>query len=216
MMPRKKLNLFLIGIAAFGLLLQRGCSNRQSETAAFETRDVLQFDGPYDFVKVNDDGSIVIRKDDKEYTFEFLGFAKGKWLAQQMGYFFKRPEKLWLEYDQNKLSPQGNLQGYAYYICQETRDMSGKYYRIYRMINAYKIWSGRFEFYDDGQTHKHYELLLKEVIRSYKDWIVLQKRGVSPGKGTIWEGRSTSELESKLAEYEKMLEDYRASKKPSN
>ncbi len=218
MRQRKKISIFLIGIVMGSILLQRGCGASESETSAFETRDVSQFDGPYRYVKPNKDGSIVIKKDDKEYIFEFLGLPQREWLSNRINDFLDgEAYELWIEYDENKMSSRGNLQGYLYYDHERIHHgKSGEILsRGYRMINAYEIWAGTSEFIDDSRTHKHYELLLKEVIKSYREWIVLQKRGVESDKGTIWLGRSTAELESKLTEYEKMLEEYRTKKDKS-
>lgn len=186
-----------------------GCGRTPIEGPPGDTRDISKFDGPYEYVKTNDDGTIVIKKDDKENVFEFLGLAKGSLLAEEIrGVNFGAREDLWLEYDENKISPSGNLQGYAYYPRVIFHDAQGNpTSRIYSMVNAWAIPGA--EFVDDGQTHKHYESMLSWIIKLYKKDLLYRSRG---GKKGNYEGRSTSDLESKLAEYEKMLAEYREKK----
>lgn len=212
-MRLKKVYLYTLGLAILAIVFSSSCG-RKSETGEFETDDVSQFDGPYDYVKTNDNGSIIIKKDEKEYTFEFLGLPKGEYLAKEMLFFFDNKNQIWIEYDENKLSPQGNLQGYAYYENKRVHDInSGNITsRGYRMINAYQLWGQSSEFVDDGQTHKHFEMMLSYIIKGYKDEIEMRGRSVESPKGSIYVGRSTSDLQSKLTEYERALAEYRAKK----
>lgn len=215
----KKSLIILLSIIPLLVIISHGCANKSEDNPYIETKDISHFDGPYDLVKVNNDGTVTIIKEGKEYIFEFLGLQNGVWLAARIKAFLGPDvSKFWIEYDQDKLSPLGNLQGYAYYESTRVHDIRTK--RItsttYRMINQGRVIAGYTDFFDDARMHKYYEQMLAAAITACKDELECKKKGELPGPGTIFVGKTAKEIQYKLAEYEKMLADYQARKKSSN
>ncbi len=203
----------IITLLALGVTVVKGCGS-QSNKPPYYLKDVSHLDGPYEFVSVDNQGVLILEKDDKEYSFELLGLSKGETLNTGVSVVLVKGWPIWIDYDQEKYSPEGNLRGYAYYRHYAAHDIKTKeiFDQEYRMINM-ALLGAYADFVDDHAIRKHFEHLLNEVLLVYQSKIEGRRKGLTDiSKGTIWTTRTTEELETKLAEYEKMLAEYREKK----
>src|SRR5574341_650404 len=194
----------IITVFALVVVVFKGCGN-QPNKPPYYLKDVSHLDGPYEFLSVDNQGVLTLKKDGKEYPFELLGLSKGETLSTGVTVVLVKGWPIWIDYDQEKYSPEGNLQGYAYYRHYAAHDVTTReiFDEEYRMINM-ALLGAYADFVNNPGMIKYFEPLLNEIIVAYQAKLKGRLKGLGDiSKGTIWASRSTAELETKLAEYEK-------------